>query len=139
MTRGPASSREEAKLTRTTVLARLALADALDHLEIMQARGLEVTEQVDQMVKHHGASVRFVNGTNVFRCAGVTGTSTADKGALMLASWSRIADRNLGTSWPKGGPRPNTPKPDPLTLSLSKGVSPANGFQPSAAESTANG
>lgn len=90
------------KAARTAALARHALADAADHLENMQKRGVEIAEQVDQMVKHHGASVRFVNGTNVFRCAGVTGTSTADKGALMLASWSRIADRNLGTSWPKG-------------------------------------
>lgn len=81
----------------------MALAEALDRLEGMQARGFAVVDQVEQLVQHHGASVRFINGTNVFRCCGVTGTCAADKGARLLASWQRIAERRLGTNWPRGG------------------------------------
>lgn len=93
-----------------SLVARMRLAEALDHVDRLQANGADIADVVDAMVRLHGAALNFSQGINILRCCGVTGTCTSDRGARLVASWKRIAERRLGNrNWPAG--TLNTPQP----------------------------
>lgn len=85
-----------------TPVARLHLAQARDHVEQLEAQGYDATRVIEVLIERHGARLAFSDGTNKLRCCGVTGSSTREKGALLIASWKNIADRRLGFGWQKG-------------------------------------
>jgi hypothetical protein len=92
------------------LIARMRLAEALDHVDRLQAQGADVATVVDALVRLHGAALNFRDGTNILRCCGVTGTCTSDHGVRLVASWKRIAERRLGNrNWPTASGR--TPAP----------------------------
>ncbi len=82
--------------TSRAFVARLALAQALDRVEKLQERAADAPTIVAVLIEHHDAKISFSGGTNVLRCCGVAGTCTSDKGALLIASWQRIAEHRFG-------------------------------------------
>jgi hypothetical protein len=43
------------------------------------------------LIDNHGATLSFVQGTHVLRCAGITSSNTGNIASLLLGSWRRNA------------------------------------------------
>lgn len=70
------------------------LAHLVDVVEGLQAQETP-TVVLDILVAAHGASQRFVGGTNELRLGGVAGTCTSGNDQSLIESWLRAARRKM--------------------------------------------